>query len=195
MLVIGLNGSPSLEGNTYHLLKVALDELADKGADVLIEEVASIMVKEKDPFCRVCSSPCNKSCFAGTPLEDSFNRLMSADAMVMASPVYFGTVSAQLKAYWDKSRHLRGEKALIGKLGGAISVGGSKFGGQETTVKTMHDMMLIHGMKIVGAGSREFDAGHQGVCGVKPAQEDSYANKRAKVLGLRMFEELSGVYR
>ncbi len=195
MFIVGLNGSPNSEGNSAGLLKIALSELEKKGAKVATEDVNSLMIAEKVPFCIACSSPCNKSCFVGSKLEESFGRLVQADAIIMASPVYFGTVTAQLKGYWDKTRFLRSERALIGKLGGAISVGGSRFGGQETTLRAIHDMMMIHGMKIVGAGSKEFDAGHQGVCAVRPASDDSYAIKRAQILGVRIFEELSGSYR
>ncbi len=49
--------------------------------------------------------------------------------------------------------------------------------------------MLIHGMNIIGDGSVEFDAGHQGVCGQKPAEEDKDAVKRARVMGRRIVEE------
>lgn len=194
MLIIGLNGSPNGQGNTDFLLRLAIKELEGRGAKTGVENLGEIMIAQKRPFCLACSSPCNKSCFLGSSLEESLARLAQADAIIMASPVYFGTVSAQLKAYWDKTRSLRADKVLIGRLGAAISVGGSKFGGQETTIGTMHDMMLIHGMKIVGPGSKDFDAGHQGVCAVKPATEDAYAINRAKILGARIFEELSGAH-
>ncbi len=94
-----------------------------------------------------------------------------------------------MKAFWDKSRCIRTEKSLIGKVGGAVSVGASRYGGQETTVRTLHDIMLIHGMSLIGDGSSDFDAGHQGVCAQKPAQQDQDAIMRAKVMGRRIVEE------
>jgi len=45
-------------------------------------------------------------------LEEAYEILKKADAIVMGSPVYFGSVSAQLKAFFDKTRKLRSEKAL-----------------------------------------------------------------------------------
>ncbi|HDP69965.1 MAG TPA: flavodoxin family protein [Actinobacteria bacterium] len=189
MLIVGINGSPHNDGNVAHLLCVALEEAKKKGATVFIENVCDVFEGQKKPYCDACSSPCNRSCFEGTLLEESFEHLSKADAIILGSPVYFGTVSAQLKAYWDKTRALRTEKLLLGTIGGAVAVGASKFGGQESTIRTLHDMMLIQGMNIVGDGAFEFDAGHQGVCGVRPVEEDSNAVKRAKILGIRIFEE------
>jgi len=41
----------------------------------------------------------------------------------MGSPVYFGSVSAQLKAFFDKTRKLRSEKALYNKFACGVTVG------------------------------------------------------------------------
>ncbi len=193
MLIVGINGSPNKDGNVFYLLEVALEAAKRKGASVYIEHACDVLKGQEKPYCDACSSPCNRSCFEGTLLEKSLMNLEEADAVILASPVYFGTVSSQLKAYWDKTRSLRTGKSLLGKPGGAIAVGASKFGGQETTVRALHDMMLIQGMSIAGDGASDFDAGHQGVCGVKPTKDDLYAIKRAKILGARIFEEASKV--
>lgn len=189
MLIIGINGSPNKDGNTAYLLKVALKEAKRKGATTKVIQVMEALKGQKRPYCEACSSPCNKSCFENTSLEKAYELLRKADGILLGSPVYFGTVSAQLKAFWDKTRSLRSEKALVGKPGGAIAVGASRFGGQETTIRTLHDIMLIQGMSVVGDGTAEDDAGHQGVCGQKPVNEDTEAIKRAKILGRRIFAE------
>ena len=43
-----------------------------------------------------------------------------------------------------------------------------RFGGQETTIKAIHDLMLVQGLIIVGDGHRDFDSGHQGACAQRP---------------------------
>ncbi len=189
MLIVGINGSPNKDGNTAFLLECVLQAAKEKGAKTKIIHVTEVLAGQEKPYCDACSSPCDKSCFERTPLEEVFNLLKQADGVVLGSPVYFGTVSAQVKAFWDKTRHLRTERALIGKVGGAVAVGNSRFGGQETTLRALHDIMLIHGMSVVGDGSSEYDAGHQGVCGQRPAQKDKDAVNRAKVLGTRLYHE------
>lgn len=190
MLIVGINGSPNKEGNVACLLRVALEAAGGRGSATQAIYVMDVLAGQEKPYCDACSSPCDKSCFEGTPLSDAFDLLRRADGLILASPVYFGTVSAQLKAFWDKTRFMRTENALVGKPGGAIAVGASRFGGQETTLKTLHDMMLIQGISVVGDGSLDFDAGHQGACGQKPVSEDKNAIKRAKILGVRLAEEL-----
>jgi len=189
MLILAINGSPNKEGNTVFLLNKVLEEVRENGAQTEMIHVMDALEDQDKPYCDACSSPCNRSCIDGTELEGVFARLEESDGIILGSPVYFGTVSAQMKAFWDKSRCVRTEKALIGKVGGAVSVGASRFGGQETTVRALHDIMLIQGMNIIGDGSTEFDAGHQGVCGQKPAEEDQDALKRAKVMGRRIVKE------
>jgi multimeric flavodoxin WrbA len=108
--------------------------------------------------------------------------------VLLGSPVYFGTVSAQLKAFWDKSRILRKEKALLNVAGAAVAVGAARFGGQETTLKALFDMMLVQGMMVVGDGYSDADCGHHGGCGQAPASEDEFAIRRVRITGQRLAE-------
>ena len=114
--------------------------------------------------------------------------MQKADVILCASPVYFGGPTAQLKAFFDKSRFYRGERAFVGKYGAALSCGASKYGGQEATVRSIQNSMLVHGMSIIGPGSLQYDAGHLGVCAMRPASEDEFAKSRCKSLAARIRE-------
>ncbi|MCL2837452.1 MAG: flavodoxin family protein [Oscillospiraceae bacterium] len=194
MKILALNGSPNKNGCTAFLLNTVLESAKEVGAEVELEHVQDAILECSTPFCVACSTPCNRSCYAGTGVERLFEKMCAADAIVVGSPSYFGTVSAQIKALFDKSRDLRGKRALIGKLGAAVSVGASKYGGQQTTQRAIHDMMLVQGMTIVG-DSADFDdlrvpMGHQGVGAQSPAAEDKYAVKRAQAMGLQLVKLL-----
>ncbi|MDY6794110.1 MAG: flavodoxin family protein [Actinomycetota bacterium] len=192
MYILAVNGSPNRSGNTVFLLETVLAAARGEGVEGRLIHVMDALKDQKTPFCVACSSPCKEACHEkDAGLKQACDAMEGAVAVVLGSPVYFGTVSAQLKALWDKTRGLRTRKALVGKVGAAVSVGAARFGGQETTVSALHDMMLIHGMSIVGEGLRDIDAGHQGVCGQKPAEEDSYAIERARILGRRLAWEVS----
>lgn len=188
MLIVGLNGSPNKNGNTKILLEKVISTAKKLGAETKILEVSEIFKGVSQPFCTVCSNPCSGQCFHGTNLEGAFDLLKQADGVVLGSPVYFGSVSGQLKAFFDKSRKLRGEKGLYNTVGAGVTVGNSRFGGQETTMKALHDIMLVQGMIIVGDGYLENDCGHHGVCAQRPGAEDSYALQRAEILGKRLVE-------
>lgn len=186
MLVVAVNGSPNLEGSTAVLLEQALAGAKELGAEVETIQVSECLADLDNPFCEVCSSPCAGICFADTKLEEAFELLKKADGIILGSPVYFGTVSGQIKAFWDMTRKLRTEKALINKVGSCVTSAAGRFGGQETTIKALHDMLLVQGCIIVADGHLDHDAGHHGACAQAPAAQDDNALKRAFIVGKRV---------
>ena len=191
MYILAINGSPNRGGNTAFLLQTVLDAAGEEGVEGRLVHIMDAVKGQKIPFCLACSSPCKEACHdKDAGLKEACDLLEGAAAVVLGSPVYFGTVSAQLKAFWDKTRAVRTRRSLVGKPAAAVSVGAARFGGQETTLKALHDMLLVQGMGIVGEGMEDADAGHQGVCAQKPAEEDAYAVERARILGRRLAREV-----
>ncbi|MCF8010442.1 MAG: flavodoxin family protein [Clostridiales bacterium] len=188
MLVLAVNGSPNRNGNTAYMLDTALSEAKKAGAECDFIQVSEALKSVSIPYCVACSSPCEGKCYKGTALEDTFNLMCKADGIIIGSPVYFCTVSALLKGFWDKSRKLRTNKMLVNKIGGALAVGAARYGGQETTLRAIQDMMLCQGMTVVGDGYHEDDAGHLGGCTQKPSNEDDQGLKRARILARRICE-------
>ena len=177
-------------GNTAFLLNEVKKHIEKLGGEFEIINVQSAVLDCKHPFCMECKSPCDQNCLKGTKLEEAYNKITKADAVIVGSPVYFGTVSAQLKCFFDKSRYIRTQKKWIGKIGAVITVGASKYGGQELTGNTIQNMLMVQGFNIMNDGYEEFDAGHFGVNAQKPANEDEFAIKRAKVLAYRIKQEV-----
>lgn len=190
MLVVALNGSPNENGNTMFLLNELKGHIESLGAKFEIIDVQKSILDCKQPFCINCISPCNQNCLRGTKLEEAYNKITDADAVIVASPVYFGTITGQLKCFFDKSRYIRTGKKWIGKIGASVTVGASKYGGQENATNTIHNILMVHGFDIVNDGYEEFDAGHFGVSAQEPANEDRYAIKRAKVLAYRIVDNI-----
>ncbi|SHF33995.1 flavodoxin family protein [Desulforamulus putei] len=188
MLILALNGSPHTNGNTAFMLNQALEGAGEMGAATRLVHVADIVKTPRKLFCDACTNPCAGVCYQGTPLGDLFDLIKSADGIILGSPVYFGTVASPLKLLWDKSRALRKEKALVDVVGAAVSVGASRFGGQESTVRALQDIMLVHGMTVVGDGAFGDDAGHHGASAQRPAKDDPEAAKRCRILGRRVAE-------
>ena len=186
MLIIALNGSPNKDGNTAFLLNEALETIKSLGLKTKFLQISEAIAEAKHPFCTCCSTPCSGVCYKDTLLEQMYNDLRLADGIIFGSPVYFGTVSAQMKAFWDKTRALRKDKVLIDVVGAAVTTGASRFGGQETTALALQDIMLIHGMTVVGDGFYDDDAGHQAACAQKPTTEDEIGIKRTCILAKRV---------
>ena len=176
-----LNGSPRTDGSTSSLLDNLESRLVAREFEVEQFRAMDLLADVETPFCTHCTSDCQGACYRDTAVEDFFQRLPGADCLVAASPVYFGTVSAQLKALWDFGRKTRTERGLLYTVGAALAVGGGRFGGQETTIRAIHDMMSIQGMIITGDSSNS-GIGHQGVAAQDPASEDANAEKRLRIL-------------
>lgn len=190
MLIVGINGSPHKNGNTTFLLNTLGEKVKELGAEFMTISVADAFSDVSDPFCLGCQQgiKCDGHCYKGTKLEKSFELLGKADAIVIGSPVQFCTVSGLLKCYFDKTLKLRVERRLMGKIGAAISVGGAKNGGQESAIRTMHELMLVHGMAVISDSSFESGAGHFGITAQAPAENDTKAIERIRILAEGLVE-------
>lgn len=148
MRVIGLNGSHRREGNTGIMLAAALEVCESNGFDV--EQVD--LVDKDIGYCTVCDA-CKKAytCTVADDVIDVLDRLIAADGILVASPVYFGGVTGRLRAFYDRTLPARRNgMRLSGKVGAALSVGGSRNGGQEYAIHEIQKWMLIHEMTVVG---------------------------------------------
>jgi multimeric flavodoxin WrbA len=154
--IIGIAGSPR-RGNTELLVKEALK--AAEGIGDVETEFVTLVGKNIQP-CKAdyrCTTEGTFELPCPTIPEDDVNdilkRLAIADGIIVGSPVYWGGVTAQLKALFDRSMSIESQnKALRNKVGGAIAVAFDRNGGQETTILSIHWWMLINDMIVVGAG-------------------------------------------
>jgi NAD(P)H dehydrogenase (quinone) len=102
--------------------------------------------------------------------EDTENSdLLAAEGIIMGSPTYFGQMSAKLKAVIDESVKLH--KQLNGKVGGAFTSSGGTASGAETTLLSIVEAMLIHGMIVEGRA----DDNHYGVAVTGTPNEEDLA--------------------
>lgn len=72
----------------------------------------------------------------------------AADGIIIGSPTYFGVMAAEVKELMDKSIQCYGK--LVGKVGGAFTSSGVIGGGNETTIMSILQGLLIHGMIVQG---------------------------------------------
>lgn len=122
-------------------------------------------------------------CILKSASEVTKDDFLSSDGIIAGSPVYFGTMAAELKVVFDKFVVIR--KKMSDKIGAAFATSGDESGGKETTIMSIIQAMLIYGMIIVGD---PLDAtGHYGVACKGAPNEDTavYAvmlGKRVAVL-------------
>ena len=80
--------------------------------------------------------------------DTTIKDLSSSDGIVLGSPTYFGVMAKEVKALMDKSIQCYGK--LVGKVGGAFTSSGMIGGGNETTIMSILQGFLIHGMIVQG---------------------------------------------
>ncbi|MCK4904675.1 flavodoxin family protein [bacterium] len=99
MKIIGISGSPRRGGNTEILLDKALEVARRKGA-----KTKKIILNElKFSPCQECENIRKDGvCIIKDDWQKVFSETNKADAIILASPIFFGSVSAQTKMFIDR---------------------------------------------------------------------------------------------
>lgn len=174
--VLGLAFSPR-HGNTELLVQEAL-----KGARELKVETDFYSVAGKAiNACNACyqcftSATSKKSCPSFTDaFDEMLPRVMAADGIIIGSPVYYMGVTAQLKAFMDRSMSIEAlGYAWRNKVLGCITIGYDRCGGQETAVKNIQNWAMMQDMILVGLGPERPSRGIGGYTGVMAVQGFPY---------------------
>jgi len=164
-LILGISSSPRKDANTDFILKHALD--AAEEYDFIRTESICLRDYQISP-CNSCVGCCTEAAAKGDAdkaclsfrdgMDDIYPKLLECSGLILASPVYFGSVNAQMKAFMDRTEGLlrygfsKYKNALSCKVGGALTVGGNRNAGQEFTILQMQYYFMIHDMIVVGSG-------------------------------------------
>jgi NAD(P)H dehydrogenase (quinone) len=135
----------------------------------LAEEIAKGVQEVKDVTCIVKQ--------VSEVTEDDF---IESDGIIAGSPVYFGTMAAELKEVFDKFVDIRDH--MGDKVGAAFATGADQSGGKETTITSIIHAFLIYGMIIVGDPLEA--TGHYGIACIGAPDEETKVN--AAKLGKRV---------
>ncbi|PLX50797.1 MAG: flavodoxin family protein [Desulfobulbaceae bacterium] len=192
MKIIGVAASARKNKSTYFLLEQCLNELKKTAetAGTSLEVEAIDLAALRFHGCLACDT-CKKGvqCSQQDDFQELIGKLAAADVggLIVATPVYMGCMSSQAKAFLDRTVLFRRNGFMFkNKLGGVITVGGSRNGGQELTIQAVHAAMMIHDMIIVGDGDHFGGAGWANH--PDGYQGDSTGIATAKNLGRRMAE-------
>ncbi len=104
MKVIAINGSPRKKWNTATLLNKALEGAASNGAETEIIHLYDLNYKGCIS-CFSCKKKGGKSygkCAVIDDLSQILERIRSIDALILGSPIYFGTITGQMKSFIER---------------------------------------------------------------------------------------------
>lgn len=162
--VLGISGSPRRNGNTELLLKELLNGAEASGLEVELVILGELSISP----CTSCDS-CQKDgqCVINDDMQLMYGKLLEADYVVFASPVYFKGVSAQMKALIDRCQALWSRKYILkqklvspdmaGRKGYFISTAGSKGGNNIFSGAIMTIRSIFHVLDIEYKGELLFE--------------------------------------
>jgi multimeric flavodoxin WrbA len=151
MKILGICCSPRKGKTTEYCLKKALEAASSPG----ITTTMLSLPDKKFQGCIACNYCRNHlDCSLKDDYQKDILPLLSdpeIKGLIIATPVYFGSMSSQCKAFLDRTLPLRRNGFVLkNKVAGVLAVGGSRNGGQELTIQAVHAALLIHDCIIVG---------------------------------------------
>ncbi len=166
MRILAIMGSPRIKGNTDLLLNEAMNGAESQGAVVEKLLVGNVIVApcKEDNHCLK-----DGICSIRDDMDDIYPKLLEADGIMIASPMFFYGVTSQLKAIIDRCQALWARKYVLklpmpdyDRRGVLIAVGATSgeklFDGSILTVKYFFqaigvryaDELLIRGVDKMG---------------------------------------------
>lgn len=97
MNILVLNGSPHLNGNTADMIAGFKAGAEESGHSVLVENVAHMNIRGC-MACEYCHTKEKGQCIQQDDMQKIYPKILSADMIVFASPIYYFTLSAQLQS-------------------------------------------------------------------------------------------------
>ncbi len=189
-LILGISGSPR-KGATEYAVKAALETA--QTVEGIETEYWSVHQK-KIGFCLHCDRCVREKslCFQDDGVRELEKLIVKADGLIIGSPVYDMNVSGQLAACFNRLRplYIVHPSGLRHKVGGAIAVGGTRHGGQETTLAAINNFLLMHEMHVVGGPGGCYNGGKiwSKDARAKGAEDDTVGMNTVRALGIAVAE-------
>ena len=198
MKVVGISCSPRKGKSTFYALETCLQ--AAKEAASGVETILVELSERKINGCIACGK-CMKVLECSQ--EDDFVKMIpilsdsELAALVIATPVYFGSMTSQCKAFLDRCVMFRRNGFLLrNKVGGVIAVGGVRNGGQELAIQAVQAAMLVQDMVVVSEGRPTSHYGATLWSGHPDGiEKDAFGLETARNLGKRVAEVAGRMHR
>ena len=189
MNVLGINGSPHRNGNTTYALRHALQIVEQQGIETAYLSLAGLDLTP----CDGCFACRKGACVHEDDMTAIYDALRRCDGLILASPVYMGLVTGQMKVMMDRTVVFRtgGRFELSGKVGAGIACGGFRNGGQELTLQSMHTYLLQQDIYAIADGP---GYSHSGATIVGRAAEDTIGLKTVENMARRIAQAVKRMH-
>jgi multimeric flavodoxin WrbA len=161
MKVVAVSGSARKGGNTAQLIQTVFVPLRDAGIECELIELAGMDIRGCTA-CLRCSKELDGQCHGRQDFgNEIIDALFAADGIVLASPVYFGDVSSELKAVIDRAGYVsRANGNALARRPGAAVVAARRAGALHA-FDTINHFFLIGEMLVVGSSYWNIGVGRE----------------------------------
>ena len=182
MKIVAFNGSPRKGGNTELLIKEVFKPIQEAGIETELVQLGGKLLRGC-ASCYTCFKTKDGKCAIKTdPMNEFIQKAQEADGIILASPTYYGSVSAEMKAFMDRLG------LTTRKVGAAvISV---RRGGAVTVYDELNRFMLGSGMIVPGSTYWNFGIGEM------PGEvfDDAEGLRNMKDLGVQLAWLLKAIH-
>ena len=149
MKILAVNGSPRQNGNTFQMLTCVLNECQNAGLETEIFQVGGRTTRG----CLACGR-CYKHkgrCVTDDWMNELYQKMKEADAIILGSPTYFADLTPELKAVIDRCGYIsRGDDMSLSRKVGA-GVCAVRRAGSIHVLDSIQHFFLINDMIIPGS--------------------------------------------
>jgi multimeric flavodoxin WrbA len=152
--ILILKGSPREKGNSSTLAEQVAQGAKSSGAEVDSFSLHTMNIWPCDA-CDICQGAGDGACIIQDDMQLLYPKLLQADAIVIASPIYWFTINAQTKLFIDRWYALEGPRGslLAGKQFGVVLTYGDTdpyTSGAINAIHTFQDMFRYLHANLVG---------------------------------------------
>jgi len=148
MKILGINGSPrGSKSQTLNLVKAVLEGAKSRGSDVELVDVCKLNIE----YCNGCGI-CYRTakCVRKDDFQALYEKMLNAEGLVISSPNYLRSVTAQLKALLDRMSDTIHCQLFAGKHGAAVATAGGP-GQDEVVCEYLRHVLLSFGSFVTGS--------------------------------------------
>jgi multimeric flavodoxin WrbA len=148
MKILGINASPKgSKSQTLRLVNAVLNGAKSSGCEVELVDLCTLDIE----YCNACGI-CHKKgkCYKKDDFQGLYQKLLAADGLVMGSPNYFLSVTAQMKTLIDRMAYAVHCQLLAGKYTVNVATSGG-VGRDRQVTKYLDMLMLTFGSFITGS--------------------------------------------
>ncbi len=151
MKVVAFSGSARKNGNTAIMVRKVFQELEQAGIETELVQLAGQKVQGCTACYRCMERKDQRCAVEGDAINPCIQKMLAADAIILASPTYFSDLSTEIKALMDRAGMVAraNDDMLRRKVGAAIAV--ARRGGAIHTFDSLNHFFFISQMVVPGS--------------------------------------------